>query len=219
MKQYKVTFTGGATPLLMHADHIQWADNMEAWIKDPKNKGKSKNGDDRTPPWRWIGCLNYTDPVNGVVSIPNSYIMAAIMKAATAITLKGMKTFKNLSQCCISVEESEIPLLVGGKQIQMADINKAKDLETFNEQNELSETLGFSLHVKRARIKETKHIRVRPRFYNWSLDFKLFVTNDLVTKAVLQQILSAAGEFSGLGDWRPGCKTPGPFGTFTAVVK
>src|SRR6516164_8996576 len=45
-------------PMLMHADNIEWADAMEEWKNEPSNKAASKAGDDRTPPWRWIGCLN-----------------------------------------------------------------------------------------------------------------------------------------------------------------
>ena len=57
-------------PMLMHADNIEWADSMEDWKNDPMNKAVSKAGDDRTPPYRWIGCLNYDDPEEGSCGEP-----------------------------------------------------------------------------------------------------------------------------------------------------
>ena len=61
MRTVRIELTG-KMPLIMHADNIEWADEMEAWRTNPANKAKSKAGDDRTPPWRWIGSLNYNDP-------------------------------------------------------------------------------------------------------------------------------------------------------------
>jgi len=84
MKTVTVTITG-STPLLMHADNIEWADLMEDWKNNPKNKAMSKAGEDRTPPWRWIGCLNYDDPKTGVVTLPSEYIMASVMGGAAQV--------------------------------------------------------------------------------------------------------------------------------------
>src|SRR5688500_18972337 len=62
----------GVTPLLMHADNIEWADSMDEWNREPGNKATSKAGDDRTPAWRWLGCLNHDSEI---VTIPSEYIM------------------------------------------------------------------------------------------------------------------------------------------------
>jgi hypothetical protein len=35
---------------------------------------------------------------------------------------------------------------------------------------------------------------------------------------VLSDIFNYAGRYKGLGDWRPGSKTPGTWGMFTAEV-
>ena len=45
------------------------------------------------------------------------------------------------------------------------------------------------------------------------------VWDDQITLAVLADVLKMAGDYKGLGDWRPSSKTPGPFGRFEAVVK
>lgn len=45
------------------------------------------------------------------------------------------------------------------------------------------------------------------------------VSDEQITTAALQDIVTYAGQYKGLGDWRPGGKTPGPFGMFTATLK
>lgn len=40
IRQYSVKLEG-LTPLLMHWDNIEWADQMDAWKSDPSNKGNN----------------------------------------------------------------------------------------------------------------------------------------------------------------------------------
>lgn len=218
MKTFSVTLTG-TMPILMHADNIDWADSMEAWKNNPKNKAASKAGDDRTPAWRWIGCLNYDNPTDGVVTIPSEYIMRSIMGGAAEVpTGKGKKTFKAQSQSGMLCADFHWPLLIGGKTISMKSISECRKLETFKEQKDAVEALGFSLFVKRAKIGASKHIRVRPRFDNWSATGQIVVSDREITLDKLQTFLEIAGRMKGLGDWRPGAPTPGPFGMFEATV-
>lgn len=209
----------GKTPILMHADSIDWADKMEEWKNDPKNKQMSKAGDDRTPSWRWIGCLNFDDPKTGVVTIPSEYIMRSIMGGAAEVpTGRGKKTFKAQSQSGLLCEEFHWPLLVNGKTIPMKAISACTGLKTFKEQQAAAQDLGFELFTKRAKIGASKHIRVRPRFDNWGAEGKIIITDEQITKNILGQILEIAGRFKGLGDWRPGAPTPGSWGMFEAQV-
>ena len=206
-------------PLLMHADNIEWADRMEEWKNDPANKAVSKAGDDRTPPWRWIGCLNYDDPKTGVITIPSEYIMRNLMGGAAEVpTGKGRKTFKEQSQSGILSSAFHWPLKIRGKPVPMASINALMKLRTFAEHVAAVRDLGFSLFVKRAKIGSSKHIRVRPRFDDWSTAGELIILDDQITDKVVMNILEIGGRFKGLGDWRPSAKTPGPFGTFKASI-
>lgn len=218
MKKVRVEITG-TTPLLMHADNIDFADEMDAWKNNPKNKGSSKAGDDRTPPWRWVGCLNYDHPATGVVTIPSEYIMRSIMGGAAEVpTGKGKKTFKAQSQSGLLCEEFHWPLAIDGKAIPMKAISQCRDLETFKENVAAADALGFSLFTKRAKIGASKHIRVRPRFDKWSIAGQILIIDKEIKVETLQQILDISGRLKGLGDWRPGAPTPGPFGMFTAKV-
>jgi hypothetical protein len=208
----------GTTPLLMHSDNIDWADFMDSWKNDPKNKKKSKPGDDRTPPWRWLGCL-YHD--GSVITIPSENIMRCLMEsAAQVLTGKGQKTFKSQSQSGLLCREIHWPMLIKGKTIRISEANALQDDEIlFRDQAEQAKGLGFELFVKRAKIGQVKHIRVRPQFADWSLRGSITITDLQITKEILQQFFEIGGFYKGLGDWRPGAKTPGPFGMFTAVVK
>jgi len=208
----------GLTPLLMHADNIEWADAMEEWRSDPSNKAKSKAGDDRTPAWRWIGSLN-TD--GQIVTIPSEYIMRCMMEGGAQVpTGRGRTTFKSQSQSGLLCPEFHWPLQLNGdaSTVSLNAINALKESNHFVEQSEGAKKLGFSLFVKRARVGQAKHIRVRPRFDNWATEGRVAIIDDSITPKILQQILEIAGRYKGLGDWRPGGKTPGQFGMFEATV-
>jgi hypothetical protein len=209
----------GVTPLLMHHDDITWADQMEAWRNDPENKKASKAGDDRTPSWRWHGCL-YHD--NRTVCIPQTNLMRALMEGGAMVPVpgaKGNKTFKSQSQSGMMIEEAFLPIIVQGKEIPVAPIFALRDEPDFAKHREAVEGLGFSLFVKRAKVNASKHIRVRPQFSaGWTCSGTVAVWDEQITEASLVQIFDCAGRYKGLGDWRPGGKTPGSFGIFKARV-
>ena len=219
MRQAQIELTS-RMPILLHADNIEFADTMEEWKTDPANKAMSKPGDDRTPPWRWIGCLNYDDPDNGKVTIPSEYVMRSMMDgAAQVLTGKGMKTFKSQSQSGIISTDFHWKFFNGGKPVLMKDIRKLEKLRTFKEHSDGVKDLGFSLFVKRAKIGANKHIRVRPRFEEWTALGELTIIDDQITDKILGNILDISGRLKGLGDWRPSApKSPGPFGTFAAKI-
>jgi hypothetical protein len=207
-------------PMLMHADNIEWADAMEEWKNEPSNKAASKAGDDRTPPWRWIGCLNSDDPDKGEVTVPSEYIMRCIMDGAAQVpTGKGKGTFKALSQSGIISQDFHWKFRVGGKAIRMAEIQKMRGFRTFKEHMAAARDLGFELFVKRVAIGQSKHVRVRPRFEQWSTSGELVIIEDQINDKVLRDIFDISGRLRGLGDWRPGApKRPGPFGIFQAKI-
>lgn len=218
MRRYEVTITG-KTPLLMHWDNIEWADKMSEWKDNPANKKVSKAGDDRTPAWRWIGCT-YHDGEH--VTIPSDNLMRSIMEGGAMVPVPGGrsgKTFKSQTQSGMMVNESDWPLLVGGAPIQFADVAALMKEDDFKAQKAAVDAMGFALFVKRAKIGTSKHIRVRPRFDEWAARGSVTVWDDQITEQVLADILNYAGQYKGLGDWRPGGKTPGAFGMFDAVVK
>lgn len=220
MREYEVTITG-KTPLLMHQDNIEWADFMDEWKNDPANKKNSKAGDDRTPAWRWLGCV-YHD--GNVVGMPQANLMRSIMEGGAMVPVPGGrsgKTFKAQTQSGMMSVETFWPMTTRtGAVLSWAEVEALKDVESFAEHKKRAAELGFALMVKRAKVGTSKHIRVRPIFdAGWQLRGRFAVWDEQITEDVLKNILEYAGQYKGLGDWRPGGKTPGPYGTYSAEIR
>ncbi len=218
MRTYRVTITG-KTPLLMHSDNIEWSDKMEDWKSDPANKKGSKAGDDRSPAFRWLGSL-YHDGFT--ISIPGDNLMRCLMEGGAMVPVPGGKsgkTFKSQTQSGCVVGEPFWPLIVRGSTIPVDSILALASERDFDKHQDAASAAGFMLYVKRAKIGQSKHIRVRPRFDQWSAIGTLNVWDEQLTQDALARILEYAGEYKGLGDWRPGGKTPGPHGRFEATIK
>jgi len=203
---------------LLHADNLAWAETMKKWQNDPANKKKSVAGDDRTPAWRWIGCL-YME--GGKLVIPADNLMTVLREGGKRCpTGKGQQTFKAQSQSGLVVDQSAWPLVVNGNEIPTSAIEPLLKAEEMEEHESVVKQLGFELFIKRARIGQAKHVRVRPRFDKWSCSGTLTVLDEMITRDVLQNILTYAGAYAGLGDWRPSApKSPGPFGKFSVELK
>jgi hypothetical protein len=204
----------------MHSDDIDWADTMEQWKLDRDNKKNSKAGDDRSPAFRWIGNL-YRDE-SGAIIMPTDNIMRCIMEGASMVLVpggRGGKTFKSQSQSGVMPRAIGWELLSAGKRIDTSPLIKLMQENDFAKHEEAARGMGFTLFKKRAKIGQSKHVRVRPRFDQWSASGELVVVDEQITDSVLYDILDMAGKYKGLGDWRPGSKTPGTFGMFTATVK
>src|SRR3990167_5906286 len=218
MRTYHVTLTGKA-PLLMHHDNVEWSDFMDEWKSNPAHKKLSKAGDDRSPPWRWLGCV-YHDGTN--LAIPQANVMRALMEGGTMVLVPGGrmgKTFKAQTQSGMMSVEPFWTLMIGDSVLAWSDLEAFKDLEKFSEHREHARALGFDLLVKRAKIGQSKHIRVRPQFATgWQAIGSLVVWDEQITIESLRSIIEYAGQYKGLGDWRPGGKTPGPYGTFEGKI-
>jgi len=218
MEHYLITITGTQS-LLMHADDIEWADQMEAWKNDKDNKKGSKAGDDRSPAWRWLGNL-YHDGKRIVMPIGN--IMRCLMEGGTQVPVpggKGSKTFKAQTQSGIQAVESSWPLLLAGKEIPVAKLLMLTGNKDFAAHKQAAIDHGFTLFLKRAKIGNSKHVRVRPRFDTWAIRGEIVVADEQITEAIIRDILEMAGRYKGLGDWRPSSKTPGSYGMFTAQIQ
>lgn len=208
----------GETPLLLHHDNIPWSETMSKWEKDPGNKADSVKGDDRSPAWRWIGCL-YVEA--DTIVLPADNLMTMMREGGKRCpTGKGKSTFKAQSQSGIIVDQSAWPILIHEKPVSFTPIKALYAEKTFQRHADLANELGFELFVKRAVLNGgSKNVRVRPRFDNWAATGSVTVVDDMITTDVLTNILQLAGAYAGLGDWRPSApKSPGSFGKFTATV-
>lgn len=216
-KKFSVRLTG-ETPLLLHHDNIGWADMLSKWQKDPAHKKESVAGDDRSPAFRWIGNL-YADM--GLVCVPSDNLMTMLREGgAKCPTGKRGATFKRQTQSGLVVDQAAWPIEVNGKTIAYEGLKALVEEPDFAKHEEAAANAGFALFVKRARVGQNKHIRVRPRFDVWSIAGTITVLDDSITEEVLANIVTFAGMYAGLGDWRPSApKSPGVFGRFVAEVK
>ena len=220
MKRYQVVLTG-LTPLIMHRDNLAFAEEISAWAKDPANKMNSKAGDDRTPPWIWIGYL-YHDGKK--ITMDSDNIMTMLREGGAKVkTGNGKETFKKLASSGLLMDNINADLFINGAEIQIEKIKALIGNLDFNEHLQAVKALGFDLLVKRAKIGQAKHVRVRPIFRDWQVKYEINVLDEEVSgisKDVLALIHAQAGALIGLGDWRPGSpKSPGSFGKFSAVIK
>lgn len=204
----------GTMPLLQNNDQVEASDLLSEWRKAPANKNASVPGDDRSPPWTWQTRL-YSDGQH--ITVPSQNLMVCLRTAATQMILKRQKTFKEISQSGLLIRAEFLTLTVGGKQIPMTKVEAVREFP-FKRQADEVRKLGFRLFVKRAAIGKAKHIRVRPRFDSWELSGSVDILAAEITREHLDTMFGLAGRV-GLCDWRPGCKTPGPFGMFEAKLK
>ena len=145
--------------------------------------------------------------------------MACIRKASASVIMKKQKTYKEVSQSGMAVMSEYMKFQCGPdyKQISYADI-KAMENDEYSSQYRDVADFGMRLFMKRAKVGQSKHIRVRPRFDQWRVSGSLLVTAPELTKEVLKTIIGIAGTL-GMCDWRPGCKTPGSFGMYKAELR
>lgn len=206
----------GVTPLLLHADNIDWADQLEAWRRDGQNKKRSKAGDDRSPAWTWIGYLWHDGNRVGIIA---EALLRCMSAAGASYTMPGSrKSYKAAMMSAVRVPEFVSPIETPSGEVRMADVEPLKDEDSFETHRDRVRQLGFELDVRRVKIGQSKHIRVRPRFDRWHCDIDLLVDTDVIDIKTLTAILNHAGQYQGVGDFIPGAKTPGLYGQFKAEL-
>lgn len=213
--KFNFTLTG-VSPLLVHADDVEKGDQLAAWRKAPENKSLKVAGDDRSPPWSWMTYL-ITDGKHLCLSV--DMLSASLRQAGSMLSLGKRGTMKSVSQSGLFLEPDFMQLTVDGKPITAKSVEALREL-TFAEQSEAVKDLGFSLFVKRATVGSSKHVRVRPRFENWSIKGSVEVLVKEIDETAIRDLFRLAGQYKGLGDWRPSApKSPGRFGRFEAELK
>ena len=221
MQRYQVTLEG-VTPLLMHSDNLAFGEKLSAWRKDPVNREASAAGDDRSPPWTWLGYAYHDSKVLG---LPSDNLMTMLREGGAKVkTGKGAETYKKQTQSGILIDAQQWDLLVGGKPVDYKSLFNALNGETdFAAHLAATEKLGFELLVKRAKVGQAKHVRVRPLFRDWTAMGTLTVLDEQqsgLTKELLGTILNQSGALVGLGDWRPSSpRASGSYGKFSATLK
>jgi len=120
--------------------------------------------------------------------IPSEHIIGALINAGAMVKSKvgnGKKSMKNIVAGMFSLKEDKLRLPKNYSIDKRSAVNK----------------------VVKARI-----IVIRPKWEKWSAKFTLLVDNDTITKETVEQIVTNAGQYIGIGSFRP--TNNGRFGRF-----
>lgn len=222
MIQYQITLTG-LTPLLMHADNLVYAEKLAAWRNDPSNRELSTAGDDRSPAWTWL-CYCYHD--TRVFGVPSDNLMTMLREGGAKVKTGGKsnETYKKHTQSGIMIDQQQWPIIVKGGSVDFAGLwSSLMGVNDFAAHVDAAETSGFELLVKRAKIGQSKHVRVRAMFRNWQAVGSLTVLDEELSgldSVAITRILQQGGSLVGLGDWRPSSpRSPGTFGKFSVDIQ
>lgn len=219
MNQYKITLTG-LTPLLMHNDNLAFTEKVQSWRKNPANKELSTSGDDRSPCWTWLGYAYHNTKVFG---IPSDNMMTMLREGGAKVkTGKKMETYKKHTQSGLILDQEQFDLYVNNKTVPIAPFQGLIGNNDFEEHLTMADDYGFELLVKRAKVGQAKHVRVRPMFRTWEARGTLTVLDEELsglTQGILETVLAQAGALCGLCDWRPSSGKSGTFGRFEPTVE
>lgn len=217
----------GTMPLLLHADNVEWSDELSAERSRTQSQREKdghtvRRGDDRDPAWTWMGYM-YKSLDEKVFTVPNQNLSAAIIIAATRTQKKPRGSYKADAASQIAFDSIDLEFFCDGKQIEVKDIQNLRNEPNFEKHREAAKDLGFKLDMRRAKVGASKHVRVRPRFEKWSISGVIRLhpgpiraikgAMDRSDAPTLEDLLNYAGNV-GLGDWRPGSPHPGAFGMF-----
>lgn len=120
--------------------------------------------------------------------IPSEHLVGAFINAGAMVKSKvgnGKKSMKNIVAGMFSIKEQKLRL---------------------PKEYEIDKRSAVNRNIK-ARI-----ICIRPKWNEWSAKFTLLVDNDTLTKETIQEIITNAGQYIGIGSFRP--TNNGMFGRF-----
>jgi len=121
--------------------------------------------------------LLYKDKEGNVV-VPSLNILACIKDSAVNFKVpgRGKKTFKSFVYAGLRIEPDNIPVISSN---------------------------GWEVDLKSVVIGSARIIKARPKFIEWKLEFQIEILDPIITPSVLKDILSDAGKYNGLLDFRP----------------
>lgn len=125
---------------------------------------------------------------DGKCYIPSDQIRGALINAGSYVKAKVGGRSKSMKQIVAAM------FMVSPEQIIIPDYDVIDKRSAVNR------------NIK-ARV-----ISIRPKWTNWEVEFTLLVMNSTITKETIQEIISHAGNYVGIGSFRP--TNNGMFGRF-----
>ena len=172
----------GKTPYMQHKMNDE---DLETW---EKKRGRIiERAEVHEPDEKRALYHMYIDD-DGIPFIPAEQLLGAFINAGGFIKSKvgnSKKSMKNIVAAMFSIIPDKITLTAEWKVDKRSAVNK---------------------NIK-ARV-----IVIRPRWDEWETEFILEVDNDTITKQMVNTIIEYAGQYVGIGSFRP--TNNGPFGRF-----
>jgi hypothetical protein len=138
-------------------------------------------------------------PDSNQIGIPMEYLMAALVNAGRQVKFDGKR---NLSTATSSL----VPGL----------ISLGEMFYPFKNQTPPEGQAHLWIIDKRRGVLQANGVAVaiiRPKVMEWEIDVSVDFDETELNEAKVRDLFDKAGQFIGLGDFRPACK--GPFGRFT----
>ncbi len=123
--------------------------------------------------------------------IPSDQLRGAFINAGSAVKAKVGGRSKSMKQVVAAM------FMVSPEQIELPD---------------------FDLVDKRSAVNrniKARVISIRPKWTTWEVEFTLNVMNDTITTETIKQIIEYAGDYVGIGSFRP--TNNGMFGRFELI--
>lgn len=112
---------------------------------------------------------------DGKLYLPNKHFKASMVKAGTDFKMVGKKTYKEYIKSGVFIYPEEIEL----------------------DQQE------YEIHEEPVVIQRNRVMSWRPKLKEWSCEFEIEITDEMINQQILKEILESAGRFKGVGDYRP----------------
>ncbi len=112
---------------------------------------------------------------DGKLFLPSTHFKASMVKAAVDFKMTGRKSYKDYVKSGVFVTPEEIVL----------------------DQQEY-EIFACPVVIQRARVMSW-----RPKFKEWSCQFEIEISDDMINPTTIKEILEFAGRYKGVGDYRP----------------
>jgi hypothetical protein len=183
----------GVSPLLLH--NGQAIDPLNQYAREMKriSKKKTKTDDDHKTMSRveWFMSIYHNGGADivkdGEVAVDEGAEIVVPALSVEAMLIAGAKKCKlgNQAKAGLIVED-DAPLVYDGPK----NINKLWDGQKH-------------LHRVAARVGTARVMRTRPMFRSWSVTITVSYDPAVLDESQVFDILNAAGQQVGLGDWRP----------------
>ena len=174
------TITGTA-PMLMHSDRFANPIAPETIQHKKLTSKRTKTEEDHKAINRseWMGSLYFNSSLG--VYMPSSNVRRSLIEGA-----KLFKLGKQIERSVVFMEHDGFKLEYDGPK----DPAKMYDKKQF-------------VDIRSVKVSMARVMRCRPRFEGWALKGSLILNERMLSLEDLQKSFEAAGDFAGLGDYRP----------------